>query len=67
MKKTHKSEIRLFILDLLSTEEIRWKLDDLAASLDLDPFEAMEFFEQEVGRVEKLFSYPQEAQESSQG
>jgi len=59
MKKTHKDEVRLFILtQLLEMDDLRWKLDGLADTYDMDPMEAMEFFETEVERINKLFNYP---------
>lgn len=59
MKKSQKNGIRLFILTLLTEcEDLRWKLDEVADTYDIDSFEAMEFFEQEVERVNKLFNYP---------
>ena len=61
MKNTQKHEIRLFILtQLLEMDDLRWKLDELADTYDIDSFEAMEFFEQEVERINKLFNYPAE-------
>lgn len=59
MKIEQKKEIRLFILTLLEeAEDLRWKLDGLADTYDIDPLEAIEFFESEVGRINKLFNYP---------
>ena len=59
MKLSHKNEIRLFILTLIKeAEDLRWKLDGVADTYDIDSLEAMEFFEQEVSRIEKLFNYP---------
>jgi hypothetical protein len=59
MKKSQKDEVRLFILtQLWEMDELRWKLDGLADTYDIDPLEAMEFFEQEVDRINKLFNYP---------
>jgi hypothetical protein len=59
MKTSQKNEIRLFILTLIEeSDDLRWKLDGLAATYDIDPFEAMLFFEQEVERINKLFNYP---------
>jgi hypothetical protein len=59
MKLSHKNEIRLFILTLIKeAEDLRWKLTGVADTYDIDSFEAMEFFEQEVSRIEKLFNYP---------
>jgi len=39
---------------------LRWKLDRLADKYDIEPLEAMEFFESEVERINKLFNYPAE-------
>lgn len=59
MKRDQKDEIRLFILTLLAeAEDLRWKLDGLADTYDIDPIEAIEFFEGEVDRINKLFNYP---------
>jgi hypothetical protein len=59
MKMSQKNEIRLFILTLIEeSEDLRWKLDGLADTYDMDSFETMEFFEQEVERINKLFNYP---------
>lgn len=59
LKKSHKGEIRLFILrQLQEPDELRDKLDALAFTYEMDSFEAMEFYENEVARIEKLFNYP---------
>ena len=59
LKKSHKDEIRLFILRQLQEQVgLRDKLDVLAFTYEMDPFEAMEFYENEVNRIEKLFNYP---------
>lgn len=61
MKHSQKNEVRLFILtQLLEMDELRWKLDGLADTYDIDPLETMEFFEKEVERINKLFNYPAE-------
>lgn len=39
---------------------LRWKLDKVAGTYDIEPLEAMEFFENEVERINKLFNYPAE-------
>ncbi len=39
---------------------LRWKLDKVADTYDIEPLEAMEFFENEVERINKLFNYPAE-------
>jgi hypothetical protein len=59
MKKSHKDEVRLFILtQLREMNDLRWKLDELAEDNDIEPLDAMEFYEQEVERINKLFNYP---------
>jgi hypothetical protein len=59
LKKSHKDEVRLFILrQLQEADELRDKLYVLAFTYDMDPFETMEFYENEVARIEKLFNYP---------
>ena len=59
MKNNQKHEVRLFILkQLWETDDLRWKLDELANTYDIEPLEAMEFFESEVERINKLFNYP---------
>ena len=61
IKHSQKNEVRLFILtQLLEMDELRWKLDGLADTYDIDPLETMEFFEKEVERINKLFNYPAE-------
>ena len=66
MKNTQKHEIRLFILtQLLEMDDLRWKLDEVADTYDIDSLEAMEFFEQEVERINKLFNYPAEQLEET--
>ena len=61
MKQSQKNEVRLFILtQLLEMDELRWKLDGLADTYDIDPLETLEFFEKEVERINKLFNYPAE-------
>jgi hypothetical protein len=61
MKQSQKNEVRLFILtQLLEMDELRWKLDGLADTYDIDPLETMKFFEKEVERINKLFNYPAE-------
>ncbi len=61
MKQSQKHEVRLFILtQLREMDDLRWKLDGLADTYDIDPLEAMEFFENEVERINKLFNYPAE-------
>jgi hypothetical protein len=59
LKKSHKDEVRLFILRQLQEEVgLRDKLDVLAFTYEMHPFEAMEFYENEIARIEKLFNYP---------
>ena len=59
LKRSHKDEVRLFILrQLQEADDLRDKLDVLAFTFDMDSFEAMEFYENEVARIEKLFNYP---------
>ena len=64
MKKNQKNEIRLWILtQLTEINELRWKLDEFANAHDIDSLETMEFFEQELERINKLFCYPAEQQQ----
>jgi hypothetical protein len=66
MKNTQKQEVRLFILtQLKEINDLRWKLDELADTYDIEPLEAMEFFESEVERINKLFNYPAEQLEET--
>jgi hypothetical protein len=59
MKKSHKDEVRCFIINqLYDIDDLRWKLDGLADTYDMDPLETMEFYEQEVERINKFFNYP---------
>jgi len=59
MKKSHKDEVRCFIINqLYAIDDLRWKLDELADTYDMDPLETIEFFEQEVERINKFFNYP---------
>ena len=59
LKKSHKDEVRMFILrQLQEPERLRDRLDVLAFTYEMDSFEAMEFYENEVARIEKLFNYP---------
>ena len=61
MKKQHKESIRYFLLAQLEHDDIRLMLDswvDASKNLNseqIDDFEAMEFYEQEVQRIRKLF------------
>ncbi len=66
MKNIQKHEVRLFILtQLWEMDDLRWKLSELAEDNGIDPLEAMEFFESEVGRINKLFNYPAEQLEET--
>lgn len=59
LKKSHKDAVRMFILrQLQEADALRDKLDVLSFTYDMDSFEAMEFYENEVARIEKLFNYP---------
>ena len=59
MKKSHKDEVRCFIINqLYELNDLRLKLDELADTYGIEPLEAMEFFENEVERINKLFNYP---------
>jgi hypothetical protein len=61
MKQSQKNEVRLFILtQLREMNDLRWKLGELAEDNGIESLEAMEFFEQEVERINKLFNYPAE-------
>jgi DNA integrity scanning protein DisA with diadenylate cyclase activity len=60
MKKSQKNQIRLYILQLLTeNQNVRWQISELAEDNDMDSLEAMEFFEQEVERINKMFNYPE--------
>ena len=64
MKNSHKQSIRAFIMELLHDEDIRYRLSSWEHSerdkgLELNSFEAMEFYENEVNRIDKMFFYPQ--------
>ena len=59
MKQSQKDKVRLFIINqLYELIDLRWKLDELADTYDIESLEAMEFFENEVERINKLFNYP---------
>jgi len=59
MKQSHKDQIRSFIIhQLYELDDLRLKLDDLALTHNIDTFETVEFYEQEVERINKLFNYP---------
>ena len=61
MKTQHKKSIRNFILQQLEHDDIRLMLDSWIDSeknqsgIEIDAFEAMEFYEREVQRIRKLF------------
>jgi hypothetical protein len=61
MKTQHKKSIRNFILQQLEHDDIRLMLDSWIDSeknqsgIEIDDFEAMEFYEGEVQRIRKLF------------
>ena len=64
MKNSHKQSVRVFIMELLKDDDIRYRLNSWAHSemdkgLELDKFEAMEFYEKEVERINKMFYYPE--------
>ena len=69
MKQAHKQYIRSLIIELLYDEDIRHKLPSFIDKVQnktgdvIDEFEAMEFYEQEVERINKLFCYPSHAEE----
>jgi hypothetical protein len=64
MKTQHKESIRNFILQQLEHDDIRLMLDSWIDSeknqtgAEIDDFEAMLFYEQEVERINKMFCYP---------
>jgi len=59
MKQSQKDKVRLFIINqLYELNDLRMKLDELADTYDIESLEAMEFFENEVERINKLFNYP---------
>jgi hypothetical protein len=57
MKNKNKIIIRGFILDQLFNAD-RLILHELAEKNDLDPLEVMEFYLQQVSRIDKMFDYP---------
>jgi len=60
MKQSQKDKVRLFIINQLhELNDLRLKLDELADTYDIEPLEAMEFFENEVERINKLFNFPE--------
>lgn len=58
MKLSQKNEIRLFILNQLDSNIYRHRLANLAEEVGADDLDVMEFFENEVARINKLFNYP---------
>ena len=59
LNKSHKDKVRLFILQQLQEPiSLRDRLDILASTYEIDSFETMEFYENEIARIEKLFYYP---------
>jgi hypothetical protein len=64
VKHSHKQSIRVFIMEVLHDENIRhrllvWEDFEKDKGLDLDSFEAIEFYEKEVERINKMFFYPE--------
>ena len=64
VKQSHKQSIRVFIMEILHDENIRcrllaWEDSEKDKGLDLDSFEAIEFYEKEVERINKMFFYPE--------
>ena len=57
MKHHHKAVFRSVILDEIRGVS-REFLHDLAEWHDLDPLEAMEFYEQQLKRIDKMFYFP---------
>jgi hypothetical protein len=57
MNVQDKKIIRSFILELLYDEDVRYRLDGIK-TLETNSFEAMEFYKQEVERINKMFCYP---------
>lgn len=57
MNLQDKKRIRAFMLSLLCADDVREKLDSLPG-IDADPFEAMEFYEEQVERIDKMFNFP---------
>lgn len=67
MKTLHKQYIRSLIMEVLYDDDIRYRmngfLDDVKTRTgeDIDEFEAMEAYEQEIERINKMFCYPQQS------
>lgn len=67
LTKSHKIKVRLFILrQLYESERVRNRLDLLASAHGMDSFEAMEFYENELARIDQLFNYPLTSQYTDQ-
>jgi hypothetical protein len=59
LTKTHKIKVRLFILrQLYESERVRNRLNLLASAHGMDSLEAMEFYENELARIDQLFNWP---------
>jgi hypothetical protein len=64
MKQSEKASIRKFILAQLEHDNIRMILGEWLdkekeiSGNDIDPFEAMVFYEDQVDRIDKMFCYP---------
>ena len=57
MNNHHKAVIRSTLLDEIHGVR-RAFLIDLARWHDLDPFEVMEFYEEQTKRIDKMFNFP---------
>jgi hypothetical protein len=57
MRLHTKAVIRQVILDEIQGVN-REFLDDFAKWHDLDPFEVMEFYEEQFKRIDKMFNFP---------
>jgi len=64
MKQFEKASIRKFILTQLEHADIRMMLSEWLDKEkeingnDIDPFEAMVFYEEQIDRIDKMFCYP---------
>lgn len=58
MNKAQKDQIRLFIVKKLFDGELRLELDAVCREYDIHPFEAIDFYESQAERINKLFDYP---------
>jgi hypothetical protein len=67
MKNSEKASIRKFILAQLERDDIRMMLnkwletEKKTSGQDIDEFEAMVFYEEQVERIDKMFYYPNQA------